>query len=117
MCNIEKINTTKNYVIIRPATFKFRTSDSNGFVAYDNEGDKAFYYPIKQDYMKDPIEFLLECLMKGGISFRKMMTKAYLEKKTVRIEQLEIEWAEYETLFSTFGFYRPKTNAKILEMK
>ena len=116
MDNIEQINAPRDYVIVRPVKFVFIKTSPEGFVAYDNEGGKVFYYPIEADYMKDPVKFLYECILKGGISFRKIMTKAYQEKKTVRIEQFEIEWAEYEALFNTFSCYKPKTTARIIEI-
>lgn len=114
---IQDIEVARNYVIIRPVKFQFPKTSSDGFVAYDNEGGKMFYYPIEADYTKDPIKFLHECILKGGLMFRDMMRKAYKEKKTVRIEQFEVEWAEYEGLFQKYGFYLPKTTAQIIDFE
>ena len=103
---------------MRPVKFVF-TADktcSMGFVAYDSEGGRVFFYPIFSDWEKQPVKFLHEAIIGGRQDFKSMMRKAYLSKKTVKIGQLEVYWSEYETLFKKYGFYQEKKPIKVLDI-
>jgi len=115
MKNIEEIKPKNDFIIIRPTRFGFKNSSPKGFVAYDDTGNRVFFYPIEADSVKNPVEFLRECLYKGRLDFKDMIKMAYLSKKDILIEQTLVEWSEYETLLKDFGYYRPKTPTNIID--
>jgi len=116
----ERVQTNEgDPILIRPCNFLFPDDNYErsewGCVVFDGIY-RVYVFPMPEDrWQEQPARFLHAALLTGGVDFRDLMRRAYLERRDVRIgKDRLVEWSEYETLFRNTSFYVPR-NDRIID--